>query len=130
MHRMSTVLPVAPLASNPHALVARVRHHVRYTLVKEWEHATRDDLWQAFSLVAREQLVDPLLETERRFASSGSKRLAYLSIEYLLGRVFGSALTNMGLIEPWRAALGELGLTLEDVEAHEPEPAVGNGGLG
>ena len=126
---MSTVLPLSA-SSNPRALVARVRHHVRYTLVKEWEHATRTDLWHAFSLAAREQLVDPLLETERRYAQRGAKRVVYLSIEYLLGRVLGSALANMGYLEPWRAALAELGLTLEDLEAQEPEPAVGNGGLG
>ena len=67
---MSSVLPLRPSPPNPHALVARVRHHVRYTLVKEWEHATRADLWHAFSLAAREQLVDPLLETERRYAAA------------------------------------------------------------
>jgi glycogen phosphorylase len=127
---MSSVLPLPSVAANPQALVARVRHHVRYTLVKEWEHATRADLWHAFSLAAREQLVDPLLETERRYRERAAKRVAYLSIEYLLGRVLGSALGNMKSLEPWRAALAELGLTLDDVEAHEPEPAVGNGGLG
>ena len=62
--------------------------------------------------------------------ADGAKRLAYLSIEYLLGRVLGSALTNMGLLDAGRAALAELGLTFADVEAQEPEPAVGNGGLG
>jgi glycogen phosphorylase len=126
---MSSV-PLHAIAAQPETLVARVRHHVRYTLVKEWEHATRADLWHAFSLAAREQLVDALLATERRYVERGAKRVAYLSIEYLLGRVLGSALANMGCLEPWRAALAELGLTLEDVEAHEPEPAVGNGGLG
>jgi starch phosphorylase len=127
---MSSVLPAPFVPHDPSTLVARVRHHVRYTLVKPWEHATRVDLWHAFSLTAREQLVDALLETERQYAAAGAKRLAYLSIEYLLGRVLGSALTNMGLLDAWRAALAELGLTFADVEAQEPEPAVGNGGLG
>jgi glycogen phosphorylase len=127
---MSTVLPLPSVSPDPQALVARVRYHVRYTLVKEWDQATRADLWHAFSLAAREQLVDPMLETERRYRGRAAKRLVYLSIEYLLGRVLGSALANMGALDSWRAALAELGLTLEDVEAHEPEPAVGNGGLG
>ena len=127
---MSSFLALTSVSPDPQALVARVRHHVRYTLVKEWNQATRSDLWHAFSLAAREQLVDPLLETDRRYAARAPKRLVYLSIEYLLGRVLGSALTNMGALPSWRAALAELGLTLDDVEAHEPEPAVGNGGLG
>ncbi len=124
-------MPQMPvLLAHPDELVDRVRHHVRYTLVKEWTSATRADLWHAFSLAAREQLVDPLLLTERRYVDQKVKRLAYLSIEYLLGRVLGSALINLGLIEPWRAALDQLGLRLEDIEEYDPEPAVGNGGLG
>jgi starch phosphorylase len=93
---MSSLVRSASLGSTPQALVARVRDHVRYTLVEPWEQATRADLWHAFSLAAREQMVDPLLETERRHVERGAKRLAYLSIEYLLGRVLGSALANTG----------------------------------
>jgi starch phosphorylase len=118
-----------PLA-HPDDLVDRVRHHVRYTLVKDWDRATRADLWSAFSLAAREQLIDPLLLTERRYVEQRARRVAYLSIEFLLGRALGSALVNLGLVEPWRAALRQLGLTLDDVEEFDPEPAVGNGGLG
>jgi starch phosphorylase len=118
------------LLARPDDLVERVRHHVRYTLVKDWDRATRADLWTAFSLAAREQLVDPLLLTEKRYVEREARRVAYLSIEFLLGRALGSALVNLGLTEPWRAALQQLGLTLDDVEEFDPEPAVGNGGLG
>jgi starch phosphorylase len=121
-------LPI--LLAHPDDLVDRVRHHVRYTLVKDWDRATRSDLWNAFSLAAREQLIDPMLLTEKRYVERGARRVAYLSIEFLLGRALGSALVNLGLVEPWRAALDQLGLTIEDVEEHDPEPAVGNGGLG
>jgi len=121
-------LPI--LLAHPDDLVDRVRHHVRYTLVKDWDRATRADLWSAFSLAAREQLIDPMLLTERRYVEERARRVAYLSIEFLLGRALGSALVNLGLVEPWRAALQQLGLTLDDVEEFDPEPAVGNGGLG
>jgi glycogen phosphorylase len=115
---------------HPDDLVARVQHHVRYTLIKEWAHATRADLWTAFSLAAREQLVDALLLTERRYAAGGTKRLGYISIEYLLGRMLGASLVNLRLLQPWADALASLGLSLHELEEHEPEPAVGNGGLG
>ena len=124
-------MPYLPiLLAHPDELVDRVKHHVRYTLVKDWDIATHADLWHAFSLAAREQLVDPLLLTERRYASTGAKRVAYLSIEFLLGRTLGNALVNLGLLEPWRAAFERLGLTLDQIESHDPEPALGNGGLG
>ena len=124
-------MPYLPiLLAHPDELVDRVKHHVRYTLVKDWDTASHADLWHAFSLAAREQLVDPLLLTERRYASTGAKRVAYLSIEFLLGRTLGNALVNLGLLEPWRAAFERLGLTLDQIESHDPEPAVGNGGLG
>jgi len=124
-------MPYLPiLLAHPDELVDRVKHHVRYTLVKDWGTVSHADLWHAFSLAAREQLVDPLLLTERRYASTGAKRVAYLSIEFLLGRTLGNALVNLGLLEPWRAAFERLGLTLDQVESHDPEPAVGNGGLG
>jgi glycogen phosphorylase len=124
-------MPYVPiLLAHPDELVERVRHHVRYTLVKDWASVTHADLWHAFSLAAREQLIDPLLLTERRYAEAGAKRLAYLSIEFLLGRALGSALLNLGLLEPWRTALTRLGVTLDHLEEHDPEPAVGNGGLG
>ena len=124
-------MPYLPiLLAHPDELVDRVKHHVRYTLVKDWDTVSHADLWHAFSLAAREQLVDPLLLTERRYAATGAKRVAYLSIEFLLGRTLGSALVNLGLLEPWRAAFERLGLTLDQIESHDPEPAVGNGGLG
>src|SRR4026209_1057084 len=90
--------------AHPDELVERVRHHVRYTLVKDWNRATKPDLWHAFSLAAREQLIDPLLLTEKRYVEQRARRVAYLSIEYLLGRALGSALVNLGLVEPWRGA--------------------------
>ena len=122
--------PTPEFRCTPEDLVARVRHHVRYTLVKDWGSASRSDFWHAFSLAVRDQLIDPLLATERRYRESGARRLAYLSIEYLLGRALGSTLLNLGVLDSCREALRHVGLTLEDVEALDPEPAVGNGGLG
>ena len=124
------MLSTTAFRCTPDDLVSRIRHHMHYTLVKDWNAASRSDFWHAFSLAVRDQLIDPLLATERRYRAHGAKRLAYLSIEYLLGRALGSTLTNLDAAEPCGEALRQIGLTLEDVEALDPEPAVGNGGLG
>jgi starch phosphorylase len=124
------MLSTTAFRCTPDDLVSRIRHHMHYTLVKDWNGASRSDFWHAFSLAVRDQLIDPLLATERRYRERGAKRLAYLSIEYLLGRALGSTLTNLGAVGPCGEALHQIGLTLEDVEALDPEPAVGNGGLG
>ena len=128
---MSSVLPLTPASSRP-ARAGRARAASR-ALHPRQGMGTRDAGRPVARLLARRARA-----TRRSAARDGAslcratapKRVAYLSIEYLLGRVLGSALANMGCLEPWRAALAELGLTLEDVEAQEPEPAVGNGGLG
>src|SRR5439155_21872447 len=61
---------------------------------------------------------------------AGSKRVYYLSLEFLIGRLFTDALNNMGLLPVFEAALGDLGVGLDDLRKCEPDAALGNGGLG
>ena len=69
-------------------------------------------------------------ESERRYREQDSKRLYYLSMEFLMGRTLGNNLTNLGLYDEARAVMTELGVDLEELQALEPDAALGNGGLG
>ena len=113
------VLPAHPPRPIPTTSSIVVRHHVRYTLVKDWDRATRADLWNAFSLAAREQLIDPMLVTERRYvAARASASPTSPSSSCSDGRSAAPSSTWAGRAVARRAR--ELGLTLDDVEELEP----------
>lgn len=107
-----------------------IRRQVRYSLGKEWRNLSGYDLFMAVALAVRELLVDRMLETEARYQQANAKRLYYLSIEFLMGRSLGNNLDNLGLFELCEQALREMGVNLADVEEHERDAALGNGGLG
>ena len=70
------------------------------------------------------------LTSEKQSYDAGRKRVYYLSLEFLIGRLFTDALNNMGLLPVFEAALGDLGVGLSDLRKCEPDAALGNGGLG
>jgi len=107
-----------------------VRRQVRYALGKEWRNLSGYDLFTAVALAVRELLVDRMLETEARYQQVNAKRLYYLSIEFLMGRSLGNNLDNLGLFDLCKQALHEMGVNLADLEEHERDAALGNGGLG
>lgn len=112
------------------ALHKSLRHHLTYSLAKPWQENTSRDLYQAVALALRDRLVERLLETERRFAAGDVKRIYYLSIEFLIGRSLSNNLYNMGLYEVCRELFQDLGADLEEIQEHEPDAGLGNGGLG
>ena len=69
-------------------------------------------------------------ESEKRVAAEGKKRVYYFSIEFLIGRLLDNYLLNLGVRDLVADALDELGADLTDLESQEPDPALGNGGLG
>src|SRR5919197_30583 len=112
------------------ALQASIRHHVRYSLGKEWQHLSGAELFRAVALAVRDRLVDRMLATEARYRQAHAKRLYYLSIEFLMGRSLSNNLYNLGLYELCQEALRALGVELAMVEESERDAALGNGGLG
>jgi glycogen phosphorylase len=92
--------------------------------------ATRRDWYKAAALALRDRIVHHWLAAEKRSYDAGAKRVYYLSLEFLIGRLFTDALNNMGLLPVFSAALGDLGVDLEDLRKCEPDAALGNGGLG
>src|SRR5271165_1210815 len=92
--------------------------------------ASERDWFVAAALALRDRIVDRWLASTRDDNAQNRKRVYYLSLEFLPGRMLLDSLNNAGLIEPMRLALAELGVDLERLRAVEPDPALGNGGLG
>jgi starch phosphorylase len=97
---------------------------------KEPERATRHDWYVAAALTLRDRVVHRWLESERVTRRAGKKRVYYLSLEFLVGRLFCDALGNMELMSRFETALRDLGINLHEVAETEPDAALGNGGLG
>ena len=92
--------------------------------------ASDRDWFVAAALTARDRIVHHWAESKRRMRVENRKRVYYLSLEFLIGRLLGEVLNNLELTEPFDAALGDLGVDLEHMFSAEPDAALGNGGLG
>src|SRR5256885_9360389 len=103
---------------------------LRLAIGKDAGMATRHDWYKAAALALRDRIVHRWLLAEKKSYDAGSKRVYYLSLEFLIGRLFTDALNNMGLLPVFEAALGDLGVGLSDLRKCEPDAALGNGGLG
>ncbi len=101
-----------------------------YWVGKDPEHAFSHDWFEAVALATRDHLVDHWMESTRRIYENGEKRVYYLSLEFLIGRLLLDNLSNLGLLEIAREALADLDVDLEQVRQLEPDAALGNGGLG
>jgi starch phosphorylase len=101
-----------------------------YVVGKDPAHASVHDWYIATALAARDRIVDQWVETTRHTYSGREKRVYYLSLEFLIGRLLTDSIANLGLMEECRTALTELGVDFEAVRAVEPDAALGNGGLG
>ena len=101
-----------------------------YSVGKDPEHATPHDWFFATALACRDRIIDGWLSTTRSTYRQDEKRVYYLSLEFLIGRLLGDALRNLAILEPAMQALRELGIDPDMVIEAEPDAALGNGGLG
>lgn len=101
-----------------------------YAVGKDPEHAFEHDWFQAIALAARDQMVDHWMDHTRQIYRSQQKRVYYLSLEFLIGRLLTDSLSNMGLLDVARQALDSLGVDFDKIKVLEPDAALGNGGLG
>ena len=97
---------------------------------KDPANATDRDWFVAAALAVRDRIIHRWLTAERASRGKGRKRVYFLSLEFLIGRLFNDALGNLGLGEVVNSALGDLGVDLVRLRASEPDAALGNGGLG
>jgi starch phosphorylase len=101
-----------------------------YSVGKDLTTAQPRDWFMATALATRDHMVDRWMGSTRLTNLKGLKRVYYLSLEFLLGRLLADGLRNLQLIDTARAALAELGIDLDDILVEEPDAALGNGGLG
>ncbi|KQP15772.1 glycogen/starch/alpha-glucan phosphorylase [Methylobacterium sp. Leaf93] len=121
--------PAKPASGDPVAdLREAILAKLAYAIGKTPETARERDWFAATALALRDRIVDACMDG--RSTSIPNKRVYYLSLEFLIGRLLSDAMNNLGLVDTTRRALRDLGIDLGDVEAAEPDAALGNGGLG
>lgn len=112
------------------SLVDRTTHHLLFSIGQTPADATLSDWRLALSHTIRDLVVQPALETAHRLAQSGGKRVYYLSMEFLIGRLLQDAANNLGVDHEARIAMTRLGVDYDALLGDEPDAALGNGGLG
>ena len=118
--------------TNPKAelLEARIIDVLRHRVGKDERAAKPHDWFTATVLALRDDIIDRWMESTRATHETGGKRVYYLSLEFLIGRLLRDALSNMGMTRDMEQALRSHGLDLAALEELEPDAALGNGGLG
>src|ERR1700692_2354595 len=103
---------------------------LRLAIGKDAGMPTKHDWYKAAALALRDRIVHHWLTGDKQSYDAGSKRVYYLSLEFLIGRLFTDALNNMGLLPVFETALGDLGVGLPELSRCEPDAALGNAGVG
>ena len=107
-----------------------IERQLRLTLARHFDNATKREVWMAACLVVRERIIDRFIETQASHNREGTRRVYYLSLEYLMGRLLNVNLRNTGLYQAVGSALSELGFDLSELGEEEHDMGLGNGGLG
>jgi starch phosphorylase len=111
-------------------LRASIVHHLKYSIGKDIPHASLHDWRVALSLAIKDRIVDPWFASTRRTYEKHGKRVYYLSMEFLIGRLIEDAAINLGLEQEAREAIASFDQDYAKIVASEPDAALGNGGLG
>ena len=113
------------------AIRQSILRHLQYTLAELPRHV--DSNWEPYvslALAVRDRMIANWIKTQETYYNQDAKRVYYLSLEFLMGRTLGNAMTNLGLVDACRDALMDLGYSLEDLRDAEWDAGLGNGGLG
>ena len=107
-----------------------VVENVKYLYRKTMDEASEQEIFQAVSYVVKDVIIDQWLATQQEFDKADPKIVYYMSMEFLMGRALGNNLINLTVYNEVKEALEEMGINLNAIEDQEPDPALGNGGLG
>ena len=109
---------------------ADVKDNVRTLYRRTIDEATPQQIFQAVSYAVKEAVIDDWLATQETYKKEDPKTVYYMSMEFLMGHALGNNLINMSAYKEVKEALDEMGIDLNAIEDQEPDPALGNGGLG
>ncbi len=107
-----------------------ISNRLVYSIGKDPMTATDRDWFYSAAAVVRERLIERWMETMRSYYREDTKRVYYLSMEFLMGRTLMNSMLNIGCDEGFRKAMNDMGLELENIRDMENDAALGNGGLG
>ncbi|MFO7845175.1 MAG: glycogen/starch/alpha-glucan phosphorylase [Balneolaceae bacterium] len=107
-----------------------IKQHLRYTLAKDEYSSTEWDSYRSVVLSVMDRLHDRWIETQQNYYNQDKKRVYYLSMEYLIGRLMDNMLVNLGVQDVAAEAMEEIGLDYDKVREAEWDAGLGNGGLG
>ena len=115
---------------NKEKFIEDVKENVKNLYRKTLEEASQQEIFQAVSYTVKDVIIDDWLATQKAFDKQYPKMVYYMSMEFLMGRALGNNMINLKMYKEVKEALGEIGLNLDEIEDQEPDPALGNGGLG
>ena len=107
-----------------------IESFLRFAKGRLWREASQRERLHALSVAARRGALDAMRESERRYREQDANRLYYLSMEFLMGRSLGNMLMNLGIYDEARNVIAEVGVDFDELQALEPDAALGNGSLG
>ncbi len=107
-----------------------IRDHLKFSLARDPQTASKRDWWLATSKAVQSIIVERMIATQGAHHRTNTKRVYYLSLEFLMGRLFSNSLYSAGVFEDMEHALREMGLDVETLRHEEYDMALGNGGLG
>ena len=120
----------APRGTDPETIRAEILEKLAYSIGKDPAVAKRHDWLNATVLALRDRIIDRWMDSTKRAYQAQAKRVYYLSLEFLVGRLLRDAMSNLELTGAFTEALAGLNVDIDIVEALEPDAALGNGGLG
>ena len=115
---------------NKEAFIEDVKENVKNLYRKTLDEASQQEIFQAVSYTVKDVIIDDWLATQKAFDKQDPKMVYYMSMEFLMGRALGNNMINLKMYKEVKEALEEIGLNLDEIEDQEPDPALGNGGLG
>src|SRR5580704_57941 len=107
-----------------------IKNQLKFSLARDTQTASRRDWWLATSKAAQSLIIERMIATQAAHHRANAKRVYYLSLEFLMGRLFSNSLYSAGIFDDMELALQEMGLDTETLRREEYDMALGNGGLG